>query len=62
MRLLFWRTSPEDQAAVERAERERDEVRSRWPEVHEKAAAIRRHAEVNGFTEMIRVAMGVGRK
>lgn len=62
MRLMFWKTRPEDDAAVEKAQRELEAVRRRWPEVHEAASTMRRHAETNGFAEQIRAAFGLGGK
>ena len=61
MRLLFWRPRPEDEEAVAQARRELDEVNGRWPEVREKAEAVRQHREVNGFTALLIKAMGVDR-
>lgn len=58
MRVRFWRPRREDVEAAEKAERELDAIKKRWPEVNGQAAAFRRHSQLNGWTEIAKTIFG----
>ena len=45
------RCAPQSEAAKERAERELEQVRSRWPAVNRRAESLKAGRERNGFGE-----------
>lgn len=61
MKWPWQRTNTDDEAELERAERQLSDVRDQWPAVHRAAAQARAHKDRNHFADKI-AAIYAGRQ